>query len=228
MAPQIGRAIHINGRPNTGVTFGSALYTDATFYDAILELSGADLVDGGANDAAIRIGPNQPIDFSGNLTDPTQNNHTLRFINNDAGHHRLSYRDAVSELLSIADGGPVIIGDGTTGAILQLNAAVATGRQVQFMTNNALRWSFITGIGAGTEGGGNAGSNFTLMRYADDGSQLGSALTASRATGVVTLAVAPVLTTLPINAANDAAAAAAGVVIGGEYRNGSIKMIRVA
>ena len=34
--------------------------------------------------------------------------------------------------------------------------------------------------------------------------------------------------TLPANAANDAAAAAAGVPPGGEYRNGSVKMIRVA
>jgi hypothetical protein len=36
------------------------------------------------------------------------------------------------------------------------------------------------------------------------------------------------ITTIPsINAANDAAAASAGVQIGEEYRNGSVKMIRV-
>ena len=34
--------------------------------------------------------------------------------------------------------------------------------------------------------------------------------------------------TLPINAANDAAAATAGVIVGGVYRNGSILMVRVA
>jgi hypothetical protein len=33
---------------------------------------------------------------------------------------------------------------------------------------------------------------------------------------------------LPANAANDAAAATAGVPVGGEYRNGSVKMVRVA
>jgi hypothetical protein len=33
---------------------------------------------------------------------------------------------------------------------------------------------------------------------------------------------------LPVNAANDAAAAAAGVPVNGEYRNGSVKMVRVA
>jgi polygalacturonase len=36
------------------------------------------------------------------------------------------------------------------------------------------------------------------------------------------------LALLPPNAANDAAAATAGVGIGGEYRNGSVKMVRVA
>jgi hypothetical protein len=43
----------------------------------------------------------------------------------------------------------------------------------------------------------------------------------------VTLNVAHKLATLPVNAATDAAAASAGVSIGGEYRNGSVKMIRV-
>lgn len=33
---------------------------------------------------------------------------------------------------------------------------------------------------------------------------------------------------LPANAANDAAAAAAGVQVGGVYRNGSVLMVRVA
>jgi hypothetical protein len=34
--------------------------------------------------------------------------------------------------------------------------------------------------------------------------------------------------TLPVNAANDAAAATAGVPVGGVYRNGSVLMVRVA
>lgn len=36
------------------------------------------------------------------------------------------------------------------------------------------------------------------------------------------------LTPLPANAANDAAAATAGVPVGGVYRNGSVLMVRVA
>lgn len=37
----------------------------------------------------------------------------------------------------------------------------------------------------------------------------------------------PVFATLPINAANDAAAATAGVPVGGVYRNGSVLMVRI-
>ena len=42
------------------------------------------------------------------------------------------------------------------------------------------------------------------------------------------LAPAVATSILPVNAANDAAAATAGVPVGGEYRNGSVKMIRTA
>lgn len=42
------------------------------------------------------------------------------------------------------------------------------------------------------------------------------------------LGIASIPGTPTVNAANDAAAASAGVVVGGEYRNGSIKMVRVA
>jgi hypothetical protein len=44
----------------------------------------------------------------------------------------------------------------------------------------------------------------------------------------VLLAAAPLLNPLPVNALNDAAAATAGVVVGGVYRNGSVLMVRVA
>jgi hypothetical protein len=48
-------------------------------------------------------------------------------------------------------------------------------------------------------------------------------------TGTLTLGPAPslVFSVLPPNAANDAAAAAAGVPVRGVYRNGSVLMVRV-
>jgi hypothetical protein len=58
---------------------------------------------------------------------------------------------------------------------------------------------------------------------------LGTPITIRRASLAVVFAVAPIIATLPRQAANDAAAAALTppVQIGEEYRNGSIKMIRV-
>jgi hypothetical protein len=46
-------------------------------------------------------------------------------------------------------------------------------------------------------------------------------------TGAVTVASAS-FGTLPVNAANDAAAASAGIAVGGIYRNGSVLQVRVA
>jgi hypothetical protein len=43
----------------------------------------------------------------------------------------------------------------------------------------------------------------------------------------VLLSAAPVLNPLPVNATDDTAAASAGVVVGGVYRNGSVLMVRV-
>jgi hypothetical protein len=47
-------------------------------------------------------------------------------------------------------------------------------------------------------------------------------------TGLLTLGAGVTFTTLPPLAATDAAAATAGVPVGGVYRNGSILMVRVA
>jgi hypothetical protein len=79
-----------------------------------------------------------------------------------------------------------------------------------------------------TGGGSNTGSNFEILSVNDAGTGLlFNCLGINRATSQVTLNVAHKLATLPVNAATDAAAASAGVSIGGEYRNGSVKMIRV-
>lgn len=131
------------------------------------------------------------------------------------------------EVFQVEDIGVTTIGsDYATTAVLAVNSAVGAQRQLRFLTNGSQRWGILTG--STPEPGLNVGSDFLISRYSDGGINLGAALTITRATGVVTLATAPVITALPINAANDAAAAAAGVQPGGEYRNGSIKMIRVA
>jgi hypothetical protein len=84
------------------------------------------------------------------------------------------------------------------------------------------RWGILTATTPETGGGTNSGSDFIIQRYNDAGAGLGAALTITRATGAITLG------TIPPQAANDAAAAAAGVPVGGLYRTGSALMVRVA
>lgn len=82
--------------------FATALVATGPYYDAILELSGATLADGGVNDAAIRLAANMPIDFSGDLTAAHQNVRTLRY---NSGNTALEYITGTHVALSIADTG---------------------------------------------------------------------------------------------------------------------------
>ena len=118
------------------------------------------------------------------------------------------------------------VGTRTSGAAMSINAASGTTGMLQYRSNSHMRW--FVGTDGATASGGNTGDAYTLVSVDDDGTTLHRAMSIDRATHQMTLAVAPTITTLPINAANDAAAAAAGVPPGGEYRNGSVKMIRVA
>jgi hypothetical protein len=222
LAPQISRAIGIGGRAGDNVTWGSALMFTGACYDAILEFSGATLVDGGVADAAIRLAQEMPIDFTGNLTSAGQNRHTLRYTNAGSGFGRLSYQVSGAEQFACEDIGIFVVGNDTTStAVLQLDSAAGASRQLRFTTASALRWGILTGTTAET--GSSAGSDFTIERYQDNGTPA-AALTITRATGAITLG------TIPPQAANDAAAAALvpPVGIGGLYRNGSALQVRVA
>jgi hypothetical protein len=97
-------------------------------------------------------------------------------------------------------------------------------------TNTAGLPRWYAGNSGSAEGtpGTNIGADFTIVGVNDAGSALIAppAFTIKRSSGAVTLAVAPTIATLPTNAATDAAAAAAGVLVGGMYRSGSTLMIR--
>ena len=89
-------------------------------------------------------------------------------------------------------------------------------------SSTPLRW--LVGTTGGAETGGNAGSDWELRAFADDGATaLGNPLTLIRATGQI---VAHFLgSSTPY--ANDSAAAAGGIPVGGLYRNGSVVQVRV-
>ena len=89
------------------------------------------------------------------------------------------------------------------------------------------RW-FVTLSGTDPDDNTDTGSDFTIVGGHDIGGITTAALSIKRSTSVVTLSRSPIIATLPVNAANDAAAASAGVQIGGIYRNGSAVQIRVS
>lgn len=100
---------------------------------------------------------------------------------------------------------------------LGINAVAGAEGNISYSRAGAQRW--FVGI-TGTDSGSNTGSDFEFVRVSDAGGLLGAPLVISRATGALTI-------TVPLNAANDAAAASAGVPVGGVYRNGSAMMVRV-
>jgi hypothetical protein len=124
---QISRLI--NAAAATETSYGAFLFTSAAYYDAILEFSTATLVDGGVKDAAIRLGANLPIDFTGNGTDAGQNLHTLRYIS--TGTPRLAYMAGATERLTLPDAKPVVTGSrGGNAALASFLTAMAAANLI--------------------------------------------------------------------------------------------------
>jgi microcystin-dependent protein len=75
---------------------------------------------------------------------------------------------------------------------LKVSGAAATTRKIRLYTSASLRWLF--GADATAEGGSNAGSDFSIQRYADDGvTLLGTSLKIIRSTGVAILEAIPTI-----------------------------------
>jgi len=112
---QVSRAIGITASP--GHSHGAGLLAEGTYYDAVIEMSGAtyDNVTN-PNTAAIRIGSDAPIDFSGSQTQAGQNNRTLKYNSTSNaleyayhGTPRLSLNDSGSVMFSLGGSQPIII-----------------------------------------------------------------------------------------------------------------------
>jgi hypothetical protein len=69
-------------------------------------------------------------------------------------------------------------------------------RYIQWRTLGVNRWSLGT-IAAAGESGSNAGSDFAMYNYADNGSFLGTVFTIARATGIMSFGQAPIVGTVP-------------------------------
>lgn len=100
---QVSRCIDISGVP--GFSWGSAIFTEATYYNAILDFSFATLAAyGGSLPAAIRLKANMPIDFSADGALAGQNVRTILY-NSTSGD--LEYQKSGSAIFSISDFGAV-------------------------------------------------------------------------------------------------------------------------
>jgi len=88
----------------------------------------------------------------------------------------------------VSRSGDTLTGDLTinkSSPTLYLNNADASSNIIYGRRNSFHRWGLILGNGS-TESGGNAGSDFSLVRYADNGTSIGAVLAADRATGLLT------------------------------------------
>lgn len=80
-------------------------------------------------------------------------------------------------------------GDGFAVAF-HVNAAPGYGRSMDFQSSGIKRWAWnVTGT---AEGGANAGSDFNLTRYADNGGVLDTPISVVRSTGAITFADNPI------------------------------------
>jgi hypothetical protein len=77
-AMEIGRGIWLNNGEDTTTSYGTGFSTNGQFHNAVIDTSAATLLDPGS--AALRVGPGQPIDFTGNRTSEGQNRHVLRYL----------------------------------------------------------------------------------------------------------------------------------------------------
>jgi hypothetical protein len=112
------------------------------------------------------------------------------------------------------------IGTGTTtGYGLYINSA-----NIVFASGNQFADNHGTHVMTNAIGGVAGLRNAFVGNFCD----LPNALTLQADTVMSNVVAGHQLNTLPVNATNDAAAASAGVPVGGTYRNGSISMIRVA
>lgn len=100
---------------------------------------------------------------------------------------------------------------------LFVTGAAGTNRTLNLQTAGSDRW--LARANSTSESGSNAGSNFQLIRVADNGSTQNTVFTVTRSTGVVDFAVAPTVAGVPIG--GGAAGSTTGAVqwrsAGGEF-----------
>ena len=235
----VGNQISANGASGgNGQFFGVYVGANAN-YVSIFSNQIYNIGQGTTSSAGVALASAANVFVNSNYIYDTQTTHTMGasiygsagpgcvFTNNWCGTVPIAINASSDTLMANAVGGVWTVG-GSSGkpGVVALSGPAGSNRNIIFETQAHPRW--FVGTDNLAEGGSNAGSNFSIINVSDNGATLlGTPLSISRATGVVTLAVAPTFGALPTNAANDAAAATAGVGVGQVYRNGSALQVRV-
>ena len=126
-----------------------------------------------------------------------------------------TYSPVVNFTGNVFTSGLIQQGSTTGGGIAHvLVAAPGSQKAVSFFRGSTNGWALVSS---------GATDDFSIIRYNDSGVAQGTPFAITRANGLITLATLQASATY----ANDAAAAAGGVLVGGLYRNGSAVQVRV-
>ena len=133
---QVSRALQINGNANLGAAI--LIGGPGSISDAGIDMCQAVLdTTTNPNAAAIRIGANMPIDFSGDGTAAGQNQHTLQYTT--SGTARLRYMAGATEAVAISDNG------GLSSPSLPTNV-LFYGAKMDGTTNDATAFQAATAV----------------------------------------------------------------------------------
>jgi microcystin-dependent protein len=101
--------------------------------------------------------------------------------------------DAIDALFATSGTGTVIVRDSSNRALVSgiaLTKAAGNSRTIDVFSGSSLRWQ--AGVNADAESGSNVGTDWELLRYADNGSTLlGTSILVERESGLITFETTP-------------------------------------
>jgi hypothetical protein len=112
----------------------------------------------------------------------------------------------IDALFATTGTGTIIVRDASNRALtsgVAVTKAAGNARSVDFLSTASLRWQLV-GANSTAEGGSNAGSDFGLRRFADDGTTLlGNSISVARSTGLVSFETTPAVGAAPLAKVSD-------------------------
>lgn len=87
------------------------------------------------------------------------------------------------------------------GITINLSTSINKSKTIASYSNNFLRWSLVLG-NSNTESGNNAGSDYEIKRYDDNGSYIDTTVSISRKTGNVVFSTTPSVNNIPVLLSN--------------------------